>query len=110
MSRLSLDEDRARRVLHRQGLRDPEIASERHVSQTAIFQWRQRRGLPANGIRGCPLDRFDYADRNDWIRALRKEGKYLKEISDITGLSVVTIGAILRGHQRSDPVSFGESS
>ena len=52
MSRLSEQEEKKRLDLYNQGMSDEEIAERVYVIKSVICNWRKRRGLPPNALKG----------------------------------------------------------
>lgn len=82
---LPQEEEKERRKLYDQGLTDQEIAESLYLSKHAVYNWRRRRGLPANSTQGGK--EYDHRRRLNYWR----QGLVDKEIANRVG---VTTGAI----------------
>lgn len=82
-------------LLYRQGLNDPAMAEKLNVTANAVWYWRQRKELPANGKRGGDSKAKQKYDRGQ-IRRVLEEGQSVKQITSTLGCGKDTIYRIAR--------------
>ena len=89
-----IDEEKAAE-LYRQGLTDAAMGKILNVTHGAVWNWRRRNKLPANGKRGGEAEGKRKYDRAE-IRRMMEEGQTVKQITKALGCGKDTIYRIIR--------------